>query len=55
MIYRHPHTRFADDPAGAADLADLLTVLIRASHRRAAAAMLSERPQEGTGTTTILG
>ncbi|MFI9784279.1 Fic family protein [Kitasatospora sp. NPDC051984] len=29
-------TRYADDPAGAADLAELITVLIRAARRRAA-------------------
>ncbi|MER5356516.1 Fic family protein [Kitasatospora sp. NPDC002551] len=29
-----PVARYADDPAGAADLAALVTVLIRASHRR---------------------
>lgn len=27
-------TRYADDAAGAADLADLVSVLIRATHRR---------------------
>ncbi|WNO62409.1 Fic family protein [Streptomyces sp. AM2-3-1] len=38
--------RYTDDPAGAADLAALVAILIRASHRRAAApAMCGERPR----------
>ena len=51
-----PIARYADDPAGAADLATLVAILMRGSHRRAAASTISrENRHEDIGKTTALG
>ncbi|MEV7931219.1 Fic family protein [Kitasatospora sp. NPDC088779] len=52
-----PIARYPDDPAGAADLATLVAILIRGSQRRggAAPAVSSGRPHEDTDKTTAHG